>query len=768
MLTYDDREKSLRFSPTGRSDITWRVGLEADGEALRLEDAAVDVASANPLSLRLRFPATPLIWAIQSEVCAATGTVWLHSTLENSGSSPVALGKVELFRGDVPGLGERAVFLPCMPGQDDRPVHRLSDEKAPRSSKVKIQFFDPAGPTAIQVGFQTFLRANTEIRNGYADGGVRDLAAYADFAGWNLMPGESTPVETFVLAVGASPYAQLEAWAERVAATSMTRRWEGSPLGWLGWTWVDPFNSENYEATLLRNCEAINRRLGGFGFGYVWLSIGNLPGGHPGAWMGWHEKNFPNGPEYLVRRLESMGFKLGLWCGPFWISAHLKDRMAELGDALLRNPDGSLLVSHSRWDYGDCANLPKEERPALYALDPTHPKTLAFLDAAFSVNRRRGIRYYMIDFLYAGAGNINARGPSPEPLAAPLHDPHVVPGPEAFQKALHVIRRAAGDDTYLLASTGPTLHTATVADGVRTGNDFGEGRPIARDSYFYPATYVVNSASFWTACLPALRNQAAAYYTHRRLYLNDSGNVLSVDKPIPLSAARVHATIHAMSGGPSMLGDDVDRMDDERLALIKKTLPRPRDVAFPVDLFDAPFPDHPKLFHRRVTKPWGRFDVLAVYNFSSEPLRQPVPLSRLGLVAGADYLAWEFWDCRYLGRVKGQLDVDVAPGTVKVYRLVADERRPTLLGTDMHLLMGEVDVLECAWDPTALTLHGRASRPSGEQGNVFIHAPETLRVAEPRGLWVAKDGRDKSLLIRCALRFESDTAEWSVAFAPLV
>jgi hypothetical protein len=328
-----------------------------------------------------------------------------------------------------------------------------------------------------------------------------------------------------------------------------------------------------------------------------------------------------------------------------------------------------------------------------------------------------------------------------------------------------VIRQAAGPETYLLASTGPTLHTVGVADGVRTGNDFGEGRAIAKDSYFYPATYVINSASFWTACGPALRNQAAAWYTHRKLYLNDSGNVLSVDKPIPLPDARVHATIHGLSGGPSILGDDIDRIDEDRLALIKKTLPRPRNVAFPLDLFDSPCPDHPKLFHRRIEKPWGRFDVLAVYNLSPDRLRQAVPLERLGLDPDSEYLVWEFWDERYVGRVKGQLGTDVPPGAVKVYRLVADPQRPVLLGTDMHLLMGEMEVAACEWDPAGRILGGRAVRPAGSTGNLFIHVPAALRVADSRGFWVAKDGRDDSLIVRCAVAFPEGTADWRVPFA---
>ncbi len=441
----------------------------------------------------------------------------LHSTLENGSAQPIALGKVTLMRLEPVRLSADCVMLPGMPGQHERPVYRVADEQAPRVSKVKLQLFDADGPLALQIGFLTFLRANTEVHHQYTDGTLRELHAFADYAGWALLPGETMPVETGILAVGTDAHAQLARWADYAAAAIAPRHWEDAPIGWLGWTWVDMFNSENYEETILRNCEAITHRLPGFGIRYVWLSIGNLPGGNPGAWEGWNPQSFPHGPAYLVQRLAALGFKLGLWCGPFWISAHLEKEMAELGDALLRNPDGTLLVSAPRWDYGDCANLPVEKRPILYALDPTHPKALAFLERAFTVNRERGIRYYMIDFLYAGAGNINALGDWAGAVHAPLHDPRIVPGPEAFQTALQVIRKAAGTDTYLLASTGPTLHTATVADGIRTGNDFGEGRSIARDSYFYPATYVINSASFWTACLPALRNQAAAYYTHRKL-----------------------------------------------------------------------------------------------------------------------------------------------------------------------------------------------------------------------------------------------------------
>lgn len=764
LLSFDAAQGTFSMPRPTSTALCWQAMLEANGTMLPAETGEITVLAFSPLRVRIAYPTLGLTWTLQAEELPEEGTMLLSSTLENSSMQPIALGKVTPCSITALNVTSGAVILCCPHGQHNRIVYRLADAEATRWSKVKIQLFDANRTEAIQIGFQTFLRANTEVVYEYAESELRDLRAYADFAGWQLQPGDTTPVETFVLAIGDNPHRQLQQWADRASATIHPRCWQQAALGWLGWTWVDAFNSENYEETMLRNCEAINRRLPGFGFEYVWLSIGNLPGGHPGAWTGWNERSFPHGMEYLVRRLESMGFKLGLWCGPFWISSHLDDLMAEMGEALQRRPDGTLLVSRPRWDYGDCVNLPAEQRPKLYALDPTHPKALAFLENAFAVNRARGVRYYMIDFLYAGAGNINGPG-SPEVWEhAPLFDASIVPGPEAFHQALQVIRQAAGTDAYLLGSTGPTLHVAGIVDAVRTGNDFGEGRAIARDSYFYPATNVINSASFWTGCLPALRNQAAAYYTHRKLYLNDAGNVLTVDKPLPLSDARVHATIHALCGGPSMLGDDIDRIDEERLSLIKKTLPRAEQVAFPIDLFDAPAPDYPKLFHRRIEKPWGAYDVLAVYNFSPDTLCQSVELPRLGLDATVDYLVWEFWDECYLGRVHGALEVDVPPGSVKVFRLTADRQRPQLLATDMHVLMGEVEVLDCRWDAARGILSGRAIRPAGERGNLFLHAPESMRVAEPRGLWIAKDGRDNTLIIRCALDFAGGDAEWQIGF----
>ncbi len=614
----------------------------------------------------------------------------------------------------------------------------------------------------MQIGFLSFRRADTVVES--APDGERQalsVSAWCDFGGWTLAPGAETDVETFTVAIGNDPHAQLEDWADRAAAFCEPRRWEDAPIGWLGWAWVDPYTEETYQDVVLRNCAAIRERLAGFDIRYIWVSIGNIENGYPGNWLKWNRETFPDGPAFLVRRLQEQGFILGLWSGMFWICTALEELAAQLEPALLKNPDGTPMRVVDQWRIGHAGTLPPAERPGCYALDPSHPDTHAFLHHVFSAYRQWGVRYFMLDFLDAGAGNIS-RFPYTEHF-----DKALVPGPEAYHAALAVVRRAVGDDTYLLSSTGPSVHNAGIMDAVRTGNDFGEGRPLNPEAHFYPGTFVINDAGFWTGPQRALQNQASAYYTHRKLYLNDSGNVLTVDKPIPEATARLHATIHAMSGGPTMLGDDIERIAPDRLDIIKKTLPRSREVAFPVDLFASPAPDSPTVFHRRIEKPWGRFDVVALYNLDDKTVRRALDVTQLGLDADKDYLVWDFWNCAYLGGIRGALDVDIAPSSVRVLRLVADTGVPVLVGTDMHVLMGEVEVDACTWDPAARTLAGAATRPAGEAGNLFVRAPAGLCAADPAGRWLAKDARDGSLIVRQALRFTHPCAEWSVRFAPI-
>lgn len=683
-----------------------RASAEIDGR-LRAVESAPDGGPALPGS------GLAVTWDARGDTVAAT--------LRNTSAAPIKLGRFVLAQAaGVPG--DRALVMSGW--QLANTVQPTAGKKL--VSKTLLQLWNPATAEAVQLGFVTFDRINTEIE---IEGGV--ASAVCDFEGFALAPGASIATERLRLARGSDPIAALQAWGDAAAAHYHPRIWPETPAGWVGWSWVDPFNSERYEDVVRRNARAIRAKLPGSGAGYIWVSIGNLNDREPGAWLEWNRRLFPSGPQALVRDLAAQDFKLGLWCGAYWVSARLESRVAQLRDAFLLKDGQPMSVPHR--DLG----------PQLI-LDPTHPKTHAWFDEVFRTYRAWGVRYYMIDFVHSASGSTPGRF-----IADGYFNQALVPSVEAMRDSLKVIRRAAGDDTYLLISTGPTFQTVGLLDAVRAGTDYGEGRPLdGPGKGFFPATFVVNKVDYWTSHLRAVQAWATHFFAHRKLFIADSGNVLTIDKPVPLNDAQISATIFGLNGSPLMIGDDVDRMAPERLAMLRQQFPRLPEAGEPLDLFDAPEPDHVKTFRLRVKTRWDAWELFAVFNFSPEPLRKTLP------AAGA---VWDFWDERYTGGATGALDVIVPPRSVKLLRVAPARAHPWILSTDIHIRQGQAELSGVAWDEPALELRFTTARA----GNVFLRVPKEFRLADPAGLWIAKDGNDASLIVRVA----AEPGERRVRFA---
>src|SRR5208337_1353429 len=260
-----------------------------------------------------------------------------------------------------------------------------------------------------------------------------------------------------------------------------------------------------------------------------------------------------------------------------------------------------------------------------------------------------------------------------------------------------------------------------------------------------------NRPDYWTSHRTAICSMMY-YFCHRKLYLSDSGNVLTIDKPIPLADAQISATIFGINGGPVMLGDDIDRMDEDRLLMVRTIFPRLPECARPLDLFDNTELDYPQIFHLKVQREWENWDLLAVFNLGEHTLSKTLPMERLGLDPKGSYAVFDFWNLRFQGvETSGAVSVDVPPDSVKLLRIARYREHPWLLSTDMHVRQGQAEIEDCRWDEASMTLTVRAQRPAGHDGSIYVRAPKGWALAEPKGLWLARDGRDNSLVIRKAL-----------------
>jgi len=101
---------------------------------------------------------------------------------------------------------------------------------------------------------------------------------------------------------------------------------------------------------------------------------------------------------------------------------------------------------------------------------------------------------------------------------------------------------------------------------------------------------------------------------------------------------------------------------------------------------------------------------------------------------------------------------------VRLLRIARERAHPWLLSTDMHVRQGQSEILDCRWDKAKSTLSIRAQRPAGEQGSIYVRAPAGWALANPKGLWIAKDGRDGSLIVRSAVTFGPAPVEVQLYF----
>lgn len=154
---------------------------------------------------------------------------------------------------------------------------------------------------------------------------------------------------------------------------------------------------------------------------------------------------FPSGMRALAEKILGAGLIPGLWLAPFAVLPD-SDIALRFPDMLLRDEHGQSVVAGYNWSTG------------YFALDLSREDARAHVaDTVDRVVHEWGFRYLKLDFLNAAM----APGVRTNPMGRE----------EAYREGLLEIRRAAGDDVYLLGSGAVLLPSLGLMDGLRCGPD---------------------------------------------------------------------------------------------------------------------------------------------------------------------------------------------------------------------------------------------------------------------------------------------------------
>ncbi|MHC4178004.1 MAG: hypothetical protein ACYSWU_10885 [Planctomycetota bacterium] len=403
---------------------------------------------------------------------------------------------------------------------------------------------------------------------------------------------------------------------------------------------------------------------------------------------------YSRGMKPTAEAIDREGFAAGIWITPFgW--DHKRPAFADHQDWFVKREDGSVYAVS--WG-GDC-------------LDMSHPEARKFVaEVVDRIANRWGYKFFKLDALWAG---ICAKQLYPDPRYrdddfgdAVRHDPEVT-NTEAFRKGLEVVRRAAGDDCYLLGCTAAqnmrTLGGSVgLVDAIRVGIDSGRK---------------------WDGIVANAKVSGSVYYLHGRVWHNDA-DVLYLDEHFTLDQVRCWASWLAVTGNLYMVSNWLPGVPAERIEVIRRTIPNHNLKARPVDLFET---SPARVWHLRHGEGESRRDVVAFFNWGDRQQKIEVELSRLGLSPTHRYATFDFWENELTGHATGvsSLEMTVRPKSCRVIALRRMDH-PLVISTSRHVTQGIVDVVEEKWDPARSTIRGVSRVVAGDPYEIRTVAPSVV------------------------------------------
>ena len=475
--------------------------------------------------------------------------------------------------------------------------------------------------------------------------------------------------------------------------------------GWCSW---EAFRRDIDEEKINGIAKFMEENLKDYGLEYIQVDDGYqkmpLPyraeGTMKEGWMTCEEAKFPRGHEGIVEDIKKYGFVPAIWTNANITNPNFPEEHPE--DVIFF--DGKAIKGE--WiDYlYTCTpeNLEKQVTPVFEG----------YRDAGYKYVKIDAIRHLLFDGLHEAVRLGIMTNEEAE---------------QKFRAYMEASKKGMSDDMYYLASWGEMHEVVGVADACRISMD---ANPT------------------WAGIRMQLFEMARWFHTQRILFLNDPDHVCVRTKP---EWAKSVLSLISLAGGLCMLSDTTDAYTDEKLGIIKKTLPPlttctaetgPLNLDFPAytwtKLHGFAVQSHETPVEMEDVNLKDAYDMAGIYptmdddhpfstlwsfhlnhagetwcvagRFATIPLKAcKIGLEQINLDPTVSYHVFDFWKEEYLGVVTGEVDVrELGLGECQIlaFRKVKDV--PQIIASTRHVSMDAVSVQNIVWAENKLqvTLKG--------------------------------------------------------------
>ena len=560
---------------------------------------------------------------------------------------------------------------------------------------------EPETRSGLVGGWITSERAGAVVRSAKTAENALVMIPRLDFGKYNARK-EDVLRERFVLGAFEDCRLGLEAYADMIADHYSIQLKKDCIVGYCTW-YSDKHGGSSDENAMKELAEALEKDFGDFGLQYVQIDdrwqLGDSKNGPNKNFTG-HRPNgpYPSGMKATSDYLNSHGLVAGIWFMPF--SGNYNDPwFADKQDLFVRSAIDYPAEGEKNTRRYSSINQKKGEPYETFwggtCLDTSNPKTREYIrDVVERITQDWNYKFIKIDGMWCGAGieqlYVNDEYMLDDIGMQILHDPRAT-NVENFRKGLELVRETAKDTFILGCNVSQNMRILAssygLVDAMRVGPD--------------------NGAS-WQGVRTGPWRGTNRYFYNARVWYNDPDPVYARTS-IPLDRARVSATWAALTGQLYALSDWVPDYDQERVDLVRKTIPNHdcKNVR-PVDLFDV---DFPSVWLLTDETSGVRRDVVGLFNWSGDdaqefdlsPEKLGLPLVDANGEPVSEYVAYDFWNDRFVepfANFKATLPKESC--AVYAVRPVGDA--PFLLSTSRHVAQCVLDVEKEAWNPDAKEL----------------------------------------------------------------
>ncbi|MEW6203517.1 MAG: glycoside hydrolase family 36 protein [bacterium] len=606
--------------------------------------------------------------------------------------------------------------------------------------------YHPETGRTVVAGFVTNDAAITQVRVSYQEkdsvvdsaSGWRGFSKFRgnakyDFPKKVAAGGEMKSEIFFVGLSDISPHEVLEAFGDAVGRHYGVKIWKDAvPTGWN--VWATGYHHDITEENMLENARWAAEHLKPYGQGHFQIDDGWQKA--EGDWDA--NEKFPKGMKWIADQIRSLGLIPGVWLAPFVAGVN--------SDFAKQHPD---------WiaPKGPLADLtmPKD----WLIIDLSHPEVQKWLDQLFRrVSSEWGYKVIKIDFVYYSL------------MGKKYYDQNMTPI-EVYRKGLEIVKNAVGEDAFLIDVGVP----------IGTGSGLVDGMRFALDN----VPKWADEAGWGVQGLkPMVRNVARRYYINYRVWINHP-DMFYLGAPeeekrwgsrLTYNEARTYATLVAIEGGITKIGDAFVNLNEEQTELLKRLFPVHHGSARPVDLFEMAYPEIWVLDAKIGNEP---YKIVTLFNWGlNERWGKQIPemdretgteLDKLDMSMDKEYIGYEFWTEQYLGVIKGSIKMNIKARDVRVIALREMTDHPMFLSTNRHVVQGATDIESVEWNESERVIRGMQQVDPNFEYSLKFYVPKGYVFDSAEAGGVKTEGIVDGEILRVKFKFsEGGKKEWIVKF----